>query len=112
MKADERQKCLGSAGFVKVRSTDSILLTAPTRYGDQTLEAYSNIGRIYVVNALFNVVGSLEMKKIMFEVSCRLRFGNSLNDMRYTFWVIIHMHTEVFDSVNKLHYMITNVYSS
>ena len=47
--------------FMKVHCTDSILLTAP-RYGNQMLEAYSNIGRTYVVNALFNVAGSLEMK--------------------------------------------------
>ena len=37
-------------------------LTAPTRYGDQMLEAYSNIGQTYVVNALINVTGSLGIK--------------------------------------------------
>jgi len=66
---------------VKVRCTDSIVLTAPRRKGDQMLEVYSNsnikgtyvsndqmlevcsyIGQTYVSNALTNVVGCLEMK--------------------------------------------------
>jgi len=59
--------------------------TAPIRQGDQILEAYFNIGRTYVANALINVVESLEMKHFMYKIRSRLSFGDHYIDTRHKF---------------------------
>jgi len=49
----------------------------------------------------------------MYKINSRLSFDNNLINMRHNYkcLVVINMHTNVFDSVNTLHYMITNVYT-
>ena len=76
------------------------------------LEAYSNIGRTYVVNALFNVAGSLEMKHLCIRLALGCALATVLLMCVIHFKLSSPWHTKVFDSVDTLHYMITNVYSS
>jgi len=50
--------------FVNRRWTASILITWPTKCGDQTHDAYSSNGLTCVINARINVDGSLEVKHL------------------------------------------------